>query len=261
MMISAEPQHGFWRELTEPERAILREIGARRIYERNSAIVAEADDADDIVIIWRGLAKVCSRGTSRPVLLALRGPGDIVGEMASIGGGGRSATVIAIHEVVGLVVKADRFGEFLSKNPDASKALQRVLVTRLRESDSSRIRAAATSVAQRLARLLLDFGQRYGVPADGGGSKIDLALTQEDLASFINASPRAVAREIERWKDRDIVTAGRRWVTVQQPMALRRIARIGVSPQIAARESSAQADEPAVEDRASLRDRPVGCQP
>jgi CRP/FNR family cyclic AMP-dependent transcriptional regulator len=238
MTISVEPQHGFWCELAEPERVALRAICDWRRFERNSAIVAEDDAVDDIVIIWSGLAKVRSRGTSRPVLLALRGPGDIVGEMASIGGGGRSATVIAINEVVGLVVNADRFGEFLSKSPDASKAMQRVLVARLRESDSSRIRAAATNVAQRLARLLLDIGQRYGVPADGG-SKIDLALTQEDLAAFINASPRAVAREIERWKDRDIVTAGRRWVTIQQPTALRRIARIGALPQVAADRSRA----------------------
>jgi CRP/FNR family transcriptional regulator, cyclic AMP receptor protein len=230
MMIAAEPQHGFWCELAEPERVALRATCNRRMFGRNSAIVAEDDAVDDIVIIWSGLAKVCSRGTSRPVLLALRGPGDIVGEMASIGGGGRSATVIAINEVVGLVIEAARFGEFLSKFPDASKALQKVLVTRLRESDSSRIGAAATNVAQRLARLLLDFGQRYGVPADGGGSKIDLALTQEDLASFVNASSRAVAREIERWKERDIVIAGRRWVIIQQPSALRRIAHIGASP-------------------------------
>jgi CRP/FNR family cyclic AMP-dependent transcriptional regulator len=233
MTISAEPQHGFWRELAEREREALRAICTRKGFERNSAIVAEDDAVDDIVIIWSGLAKVCSQGTSRPVLLALRGPGDIVGEMASIGGGGRSATVIAIHEVVGLVTEAARFGEFLGKSQEASKALQKVLVSRLRESDSSRIGATATNVAQRLARsllVLLDFGQRYGVPADGRGDKIDLALTQEDLASFINASPRAVAREIERWKERDIVTAGRRWMIIQQPSALKRIARISASP-------------------------------
>ncbi len=230
MIISAEPQHGFWRELAEPERAALRAMCRRRTFGRNNAIVAEDDAVDDIVLIWSGLAKVCSRATSRPVLLALRGPGDIVGEMASIGGGGRSATVIAINEVVGLVIQAARFGEFLSKFPDASKALQKVLVMRLRESDSSRIGAAATNVAQRLARLLLDIGQRYGVPADGGGSKIDLALTQEDLASFINASPRAVAREIERWKERDIVTTGRRWVTIERPLVLQRIAGPIVPP-------------------------------
>jgi CRP/FNR family transcriptional regulator, cyclic AMP receptor protein len=224
MTTSAEPQQGFWHELAEPERATLRAIGTRRRFEPNSAIVAAEDTAEDIIIIWSGLAKVGLRTTSRTVLLALRGPGDIVGEMASIGGGGRSASVVAIDNVDGLVVEADRFGMFLSRYPHASIVLQRVLVQRLRESDSSRIGAGTTNVAQRLARLLLDFEQRYGVPTDCGGNKIALALSQKDLAAFVGASPRAVAREIERWKDRKIIKAGRRWVTIQQPLVLRRIA-------------------------------------
>jgi CRP/FNR family transcriptional regulator, cyclic AMP receptor protein len=223
-VMSAEPKQGFWRELGAPERVALMQICVRMRFERNSAIVAEDDTGNDIVIIWSGLAKVCSRTTSRPVLLALRGPGDIVGEMASIGGGGRSATVVAIDNVDGLVIKADRFGGFLSQFPQASEALQRVLVQRLRDSDSSRVGAGTTNVAQRLARLLLEFEGRFGVPTDGGGNKIALALSQKDLAAFVGASPRAVAREMEHWRARDIVMTGRRWVTIQQPTVLRRIA-------------------------------------
>jgi CRP/FNR family cyclic AMP-dependent transcriptional regulator len=230
MIILAEPRHGFWGELAELDRVALQAICTRRRFERNSAIVAEDDASDDIVIIWSGLAKVCSRGTSRPVLLALRGPGDIVGEMASIGGGGRSATVVAIDDVDGLVIKADRFGKFLSQSTHASAVLQRVLVKRLRDSDASRVGAGTTNVAQRLARLLLEFEQRYGIPTEGGGNRIAIALSQKDLGAFVGASPRAVAREIGGWRDRKIVMTGRRSVTIQQSQALRRIAGASASP-------------------------------
>jgi CRP/FNR family cyclic AMP-dependent transcriptional regulator len=231
MMPTAEPRQGFWSELTEPERSALRDVCEVRRFDRNTAIVAEDDTGDDIVIIWSGLAKVCSLGMCRPVLLALLGPGDIVGEMASISGQGRSATVIATDRVDGLVIEAARFHRVLGQFPHASAALQRVLVARLRESDLSRVGAGTTNVARRLARLLLDFERRYCVPSmDGSGSKIALALSQKDLAAFVGASPRAVAREIERWRDRDIVTTGRRWVAIQQPLALRRIAGTSAPP-------------------------------
>lgn len=230
MMMPAEPNQGFWCDLAEPERVALKGICTRKRFERNSAIVAEGDTAEDVVIIWSGLAKVCSRTTSREVLLALRGPGDVVGEMASIGGGGRSATVTAIDNVDGLVIKADRFGRFLSQFPGASAALQRVLIRRLRESDSIRVGAGTTNVAHRLARLLLEFERRFGVPTGDGANKIALTLSQKDLAAFVGASPRAVAREMGHWRDRNIVTTGRRWVVIQQPQALRRIAGNGAPP-------------------------------
>lgn len=230
MMPTAEPRQGFWSELTEPERSALREVCEVRRFDRNSAIVAEGDTGDDIVIIRSGLAKVCSLSMCRPVLLALRGPGDIVGEMASISGQGRSATVIAIDRVDGLVIEAARFHRVLGQFPHASVVLQRVLVARLSESDQSRVGAGTTNVAQRLARLLLEFERRYCAPTNGGGSKIALALSQKDLAAFVGASPRAVAREVERWRARDIVTTGRRWVAIQQPLALRRIAGTSAPP-------------------------------
>jgi hypothetical protein len=106
-----------------------------RRFDRNSAI-AEDDIGDYIVIIRFGLAKVCSLGVCRPVLLALRGPGDIVGEMASISGQGCSTTVIAIDRVDVLVIEAARFHRVLSQFPHRSAALQQVLVARFRESDS-----------------------------------------------------------------------------------------------------------------------------
>ena len=79
-------------------------------------------------------------------------------------------------------------------------------------------------MAQRVARLLLQLDQRYGVPAATGGTKIAVTLTQHDLAAFVGASPRAVARVMESWRQRDIVVTGRRWVVIRRPSELRRIA-------------------------------------
>jgi CRP/FNR family cyclic AMP-dependent transcriptional regulator len=200
-----------------------------RRFDRNSAIVAEADTGNDIVIIWSGLAKVCSLSMCRPVLLALRGPGDIIGEMASISGQGRAATVIAIRWVDGLVIEAAPFHRVLGQLPHASAVLQRVLVARLRESDLSRVGAGTTNVAQRLARLLLEFERRYCVPMNGGESKIRWRCPKGP-GRVRWRLPAGSSPEVECWRDRDIVKTGRRWVAIHQPLALRQTAGTSTPP-------------------------------
>jgi CRP-like cAMP-binding protein len=226
-----EPRTGFWGELTKAERTALRAVGYWSTFKPDTSILIEHDATDHIAVIWAGFAKVWSRlGTHRAVVLGIREPGDIVGEMVSIRGGRRSATITALDEVVALVIDADSFTAFLARSPHASVVLQRVLVDRLRAGDRSRVSAATMNVSQRLAGLLLQLERRYGVEAEDGGTRIALALPQKDLAALIGASPRAVTREIERWRQRDIITTGRRWLAIRQPAALRRIAGPNAPP-------------------------------
>jgi CRP/FNR family transcriptional regulator, cyclic AMP receptor protein len=223
------PQRGFWAKLAEAERAALSDLGSRCMFRPDSRILAEHDRTNHVVIIWSGHTKVSARARAYgEVLLALRGSGDIVGEMACVGGGLRAATVTAINDVDALVVEADAFIGFLHRFPHASMVLQRVLVARLRHCGRCRVGAVGTNVAQRLARLLLELQWAYGVPNEAGDVRIALTLSQKDLAAFVAASQRAVARELESWRQRGIIVTGRRWVIVRRPSELRRIA--GASP-------------------------------
>jgi CRP/FNR family cyclic AMP-dependent transcriptional regulator len=225
-------ENGFWAHLTISERTALRAIGTWRSFEPNATLLVEAETSDHILILWSGYAKVHLRvGGARDVVLAVRGPGDIVGEMVSISGGGRrSATVTAIGDVTTLAISAERFTNFLDRSPHVSTILRRVLVDRLREGDRYRFAAGTMSVERRLAVLLLEFARRYGTPMEDGGTKVALALTQKDLAAFVGGSQRTVARAMERWREREIVITGRRWVIVKQMPALRRIAGNGPPP-------------------------------
>jgi CRP-like cAMP-binding protein len=82
------------------------------------------------------------------------------------------------------------------------------------------------TVGQRLARLLVELANSYGVRTREGGTRIALALSQKDLAACVGGSHRTVARE-ERWRERGFVATSRRSVIIHQPVALRRIARLG----------------------------------
>src|SRR6266511_3539961 len=194
------------------ERAALQAGGSWGDFLPGAVLFTQDDVSDHVAVIWSGYTKVVTGSTAgHEVVLALRGPGDVVGEMVSIGGGRRSATVTAIDRVEALLIDANRFVGFLNDFSHASAILTRILVGRLREADRHRLAAGSMTVGQRLARLLL-------------------ALSQKDLAAWVGGSHRTVAREMERWRERGFVGTGRRSVTVREPAALRRIAGLREPP-------------------------------
>jgi CRP-like cAMP-binding protein len=220
----AEPQDGFWAALDPGERNALRASGTWLQLPSGHVIFEQHEESDHVVVIWAGHAKVLSRSDGREVVLALRGPGEIVGEMVNVGGGARSAAVVAIERVVALKVEGTRFAEFLRQHAHASKLLTQLLVERLREADEYRLVAGSFSLGQRLARLLLQLADRYGLPTESGGIRIAIPLSQKDLAAWVGGSHRTVAREIERWRERGIVSTGRRRIVILQTEVLKRIA-------------------------------------
>jgi CRP/FNR family cyclic AMP-dependent transcriptional regulator len=215
------PGIGFWGDLATADRLALQEAGEWRDFPAGRTLLREDDQGSEVVVVWRGFVKVYSRvAANRHVILAVRGPGDIVGEMASVGGGRRCATVAAIGRVNALVIDGKRFAEMVS----LGIVVQRVLIARLREADRNRLDSGSTSVDQRLAGLLLDFTRRFGEPTAGGGVRLGLALSQKEMATCVGGSPRSVARVMRIWRQRGIVTTGRQWVVVKSPTDLDRIA-------------------------------------
>jgi CRP/FNR family transcriptional regulator, cyclic AMP receptor protein len=201
------PRSGYWGRLTPNERIALATVGKRLTVTAGSVLLAQQDTTRDVIIVWSGFTKVVARVAPRQhLVLGLRGPGDLLGEMAHVDGGPRSAAIAAVSK---------------------SHLLHRTLVGRLREADQDRIAAASMTVGQRLARLLLRLTRRYGVPGPQGGLSVAL-LSQNDLAACIGGGRRTVARQIRQWRERGIVSTTRLSVTVHRPEELARIA--GLSP-------------------------------
>src|SRR5690348_3970537 len=93
----------FWDQLSPSEQAELEQAGRRRDFRRGSVIFRQADRTDSVVVLRSGRVK-CSVDTTSgtEVVLAVRGPGSLLGEFAAIDREPRSATVTAIEPIVAL---------------------------------------------------------------------------------------------------------------------------------------------------------------
>jgi CRP/FNR family transcriptional regulator, cyclic AMP receptor protein len=84
------------------------------------------------IVIVRGSA-VVRVGTSE---VARLGPGDVIGEVALLDRGVRTATVVAETDVEALVASAAEFDRILDRVPAVSRALVVALARRLRDADA-----------------------------------------------------------------------------------------------------------------------------
>src|SRR5436190_5310084 len=208
--------------LDERERADLEAIGTPRRAPRGQAILAEGQVPDRVVLLQRGYVKVVAAGSDgQEVVLAFRGPGALLGEQALVDGAPRSAGVVAVEAVEMLVVAASTFRRYLDERPRISMALVAMLSRRLRDSDHRLVQFATSDTLGRVAARLVQLCDENGSPDDKGGIRIELPLTQEDLAGWTGSSLEATARGLRQMRDLRWVTTGRRSITVQDVDAMR----------------------------------------
>lgn len=214
----------FLDALQEEQRRELRRRATPRRFARGSALAHTGQAGDRVFVITTGhvkLTRVTPEG--RDVMLALRGPGDLVGEQSAIDGEVRSATITALDAVEALAIAPADFLNYVTTVPDAALYVMRTLAERLRDADGKRVEHAAHDVVGRLSVRIGELCERFGVPEDGGGgTRIDLPLTQEDLAGWVGASRESTARALSQMRDLGWVTTARRSIVCHDPEALRR---------------------------------------
>jgi CRP-like cAMP-binding protein len=217
----------FWRDLTEPERHILRAQGRPRAYAAKMPLCSQGDCSDHVVIIMTGWVKVTSSTSDgHDVFLAVRGPGDLVCEGAMFRDRSRSATVTSLGPLNTLVVPAGRFTAFLDAHPRVARMVTGTVVDRLDDADRRAQSHATGGGALRIADLLIYLAglsghyEQHDPSETGGGILIRPSLSQAELGSWVGASRETAARAFKNLRDLGLVRTGRRKILVMDPTGL-----------------------------------------
>jgi CRP-like cAMP-binding protein len=110
----------------------------RMRYAKGERIVSELESGADVFVLLEGRAEVSvePRGADRRVLCTLT-PGAAFGEMSSLTGELRSATVTAVTDVEVLIVTDADFDALRERRPAIAVAMLRVIARRLAEAEHS----------------------------------------------------------------------------------------------------------------------------
>lgn len=217
---------GYLGLLADADRAAFLKLARGRRYRTGQSLLLAGDHTDHVLCITEGGAKISiDTRDGRQLLLGLRGPGDLLGELAAVDpqGSTRSATVVALGPVAAVAMTGTEFRMFLDDRPRAALALTVLLARRLRQADRKRIEFGSLDTPRRVAHVLVEMAESYGRPA-GGGIAIDLPLSQEEIAGLITASRESVARGLAGLRERELIATARRAIVVRDLEGLRRYA-------------------------------------
>jgi CRP/FNR family cyclic AMP-dependent transcriptional regulator len=221
--VGASEATGFVALLPARDRDALKAIGTVRRFRKGAVIALEGDRSRHVLVLREGRVKISSATPDgRELLLAVRGPGELTGELAALAGdeGSRSATITTLDPVVAQVISTEDFLDYLERCPRALLVLTRRIILRLRDADRRRVEFGSYDTPGRVARLLVELAEEHGHPTKGG-VEIGVALSQEELAGMVTASRESVARSLKSLRRRGLIATGRRSIVVCDLEALR----------------------------------------
>lgn len=210
--------------LSAEEWADVKERGATLAVAAGQAIFREGDPARYVYVIEKGHVKISRNSPlGREVTVAIRKAGEVVGIAEALGGMERCCYAEALEPCALWQMEGTKFIEMLHLRPGLAVKVATTLGQRLREAENLFSNMVALEVDRRLARLLVSLADRFGVPGQRG-VKIDIPLTQQDLATMIGSSRQTVTTTLQRFKDGGLLAVGKKSLEVVDPDGLRKIA-------------------------------------
>jgi CRP/FNR family cyclic AMP-dependent transcriptional regulator len=204
-------------------RAALLEVGAQRRFRAGHVLMREGEHTTHVVLIRSGYVKItATTEDGDSALLAVRPPGDIIGELAALHGTARSATVTAPVEVTANQISRAEFLEFLRRHPETTLAITGMIGDRLRMANRRRLDIYASPTVVRVARILAELCEYLG--KDSAEEHV-VGLTQHELAELAGVADATVQRALRKLREAGLVSTGYRRVIVHDLAALQRLAR------------------------------------
>jgi len=190
----------IYSEFSEQTRARLGAAGSLVNLAPAALLFSKGDPGDSLFVLLEGEVEVrTSTEAGKDVRLASLKPPAMIGEMAVLDGGARSADIAAIRRSRLVRISRDAAIEALLSEPKALLRLVGVLSRRLRHANAELEDAAVLDLGGRLAHRLLEEA--------GDGAVV--TLTQTELARRIGASREKVNRKLHEWADEGWIGLGR----------------------------------------------------
>ncbi len=190
--------------------------------ERGDVIFAEGEPGDRLYVVIDGKVKLGhASGDGRESLLAVLGPGEMFGELSLFDPGARTATATALTEATVAGLGRPALRPWLTGRPEVAETLLTALAQRLRRTNDAMADLVFTDVPGRVAKALLDLGEKFG-ESSPEGLAVTHDLTQEELAQLVGASRETVNKALADFASRGWLQLESRSVVLLDVERLRR---------------------------------------
>lgn len=222
--------NGFSAGLPDAHTQVIRgleQIGHRKVYEKGAVLFLEGEAPRGLFLVDSGRAKVsiCS-ADGRKLIMRVAGPQSLLGLYAALTGRPYEATAEMLERGrVSFVPRRDLL-ELIARQMWFGRSLVDVFSAQFSELvEHARLLMLSESALQKLARLILKWGRDFG-ELSSEGIRLQVLLTQEEIAQIIGASRETVTRLFSALKRKQIIGVSGNQLTIRNSDALASVAEL-----------------------------------
>lgn len=213
----------FLDRFPDAERERIEKVGVRRPYKRGAIIFLDGDDGGEVLLIRSGQIKLTVGSVDgRQVMIGIRGPGEIIGEMALIDHSPRSASAFALTSLQVLVLPVREFTSLVDTDQTFARVLLDEMCRKVRDSTLHQLELGLDDVAGRVARRLDVLCERFGEDAGDDSRRFRSPITQQELADWAGVSRQAVVKELQRLRALGWIETKGRTMVIHRPDEINR---------------------------------------
>src|SRR5262249_15738884 len=173
----------------------------------SQTLFVAGDDGDGWYRVEEGLFKASvSVATGSERILAILGPGSVVGELSMIDSAPRSASVSALRDSKLSFVDCAAFETFAQSTPELYRHITTLLARRLRDTNEALVATNFLSVMGRVARALLSLAEAFGRDIGQGRVLIRQKVSHTDVGAMAGIGRENVSRVLNDWANRSLVS-------------------------------------------------------
>jgi CRP/FNR family cyclic AMP-dependent transcriptional regulator len=200
----------------------LMSLAKRRTFRNGEVRFHREDPGQVLYVIKEGKVKICLISPDgQEISLVVFGKGECFGEFAILDGLPRSADAVALEKVECYTLQRSDFHNAIMKNPKIAIQIIEVHTRRLRRTDQMVEDLIFLDVYGRVAKKLLELADTHGTKV-GDGTRIDVRLTQQEIASMVGASRESVNKVMGYFTDKNFISTDKHKITLHRISELKR---------------------------------------
>ena len=204
--------------LSDEEIKKIVDMTGHKSFKKGELLCSDGEKSDTLFIINEGGVKI-SKFTKdgKEQIIHILASGDFFGELSLFS---KNETynfdVYALSALKICTLTKQNMDEILINNPEISLKLLQIITKRLSQTENLAQNLATNDAEIRIAYMLLEFAEKYGVPTDQG-LQVNLPINREEMASYVGVTRETISRKLSVFENLGIIShKGNKLLVIKQ---------------------------------------------
>ncbi|QDT35842.1 Crp/Fnr family transcriptional regulator [Stratiformator vulcanicus] len=190
-------------------------------FAKGELVYLPSDEADCVILTVSGRIKLYTiTSDGKQAVLAFIDPGEVFGELPVVTGGQRDEYAEAMERTTLVIVPGSEIRHLMGNHPDFMFGITKLIGLRRQRFERRLKSLLFRSNRERLAHLLVELAQQYGLRNGHSEIELSLKLSHQELANVIGSTRESVTLLLGDLQVENLIAIRRRRIVIRDLPAL-----------------------------------------